>query len=277
MEPSPQQEVPPIRTNYHSHTARCQHAVGSDRDYVVSALEAGYGLMGFSDHCPWPFENGYVSGIRMLMSQLPSYLASARGLREAFGGQIEIPLGLEAEYYPEYMGWLTEMKEKEGLDYLLLGSHYDSPMEALYFGAISGRQDIARYVRHTVRGMRTGAYQALAHPELFMMNYPAFDDYCAKASREICAAARELDMPLEYNLSGFYPQSWRRGAGYPAPGFWEIAAREGCTAIIGLDAHDPRRYGDTGVYDRAVDYLSSLGIRRVDRLTTGTGGGKAAV
>ena len=233
--------------------------------------------MGFSDHTPWPFEHGYVSGIRMLLTQFPSYLASVRGLRAAFSGQIEILLGLEAEFYPEYLGWLAETKEKEGLDYLLLGSHYDSPMESLYFGAISGKEDITRYVRHTVKGMRSGVYDALAHPELFMMNYPAFDDACEKASRDICVAARELDLPLEYNLSGFYPQSWRNGAGYPAPGFWEIAAQEGCTAIIGLDAHDPRRYEDTGVYDRAVEYLAALGIKRIDRLKPKKTGGKAAV
>lgn len=265
------------RTNFHSHTARCQHAVGSDRDYVEAAVQAGYGALGFSDHSPWPFENGFVSGIRMPLSQLPDYLASARRLREAYRDQIDIFLGLEAEYYPDYMGWLKEVREREGLDYLLLGSHYDSPRESLYFGAALTGEDIARYVRHTVRGMQSGVFSALAHPELFMMNYPAFDSDCAQASREICAAAKELDLPLEYNLSGFYPQSWRRGVGYPVPGFWEIAAQEGCTAIIGLDAHDPRRYADTGVYDRAVEYLAALGIRRIDHLAPREAGHQAAV
>ena len=38
--------------NYHSHTSRCGHAVGTDEEYVKAAIAAGYQKMGFSDHAP---------------------------------------------------------------------------------------------------------------------------------------------------------------------------------------------------------------------------------
>ncbi len=41
-----------IKTNYHSHTTRCKHAVGSDEAYVLAAIEAGLDEIGFSDHAP---------------------------------------------------------------------------------------------------------------------------------------------------------------------------------------------------------------------------------
>ena len=54
-----------MKTNYHTHTFRCKHAVGDDEAYVLAAIGAGFDRIGFADHCPWPFASGYRSGIRM--------------------------------------------------------------------------------------------------------------------------------------------------------------------------------------------------------------------
>ena len=36
--------------NYHTHTKRCHHACGEDREYVEAAIESGLKILGFSDH-----------------------------------------------------------------------------------------------------------------------------------------------------------------------------------------------------------------------------------
>ena len=51
--------------NYHTHTPRCNHAVGTEREYVENALEAGLQILGFSDHSPYIFPGDYYSGFRM--------------------------------------------------------------------------------------------------------------------------------------------------------------------------------------------------------------------
>ena len=56
--------------NYHTHTPRCHHAEGSEREYVAAAIEAGFTTLGFSDHAPYLFPSGYVSSIRMLPEEL---------------------------------------------------------------------------------------------------------------------------------------------------------------------------------------------------------------
>ena len=53
---------------------------------------------------------------------------------------------------------------------------------------------------------------------------------------------------------------------YPCPEFWRIAANEGCTAIIGLDAHDNKDLETPMYYDRAVRELKELKIERIDEL-----------
>lgn len=38
--------------NYHTHTFRCRHALGEDREYIEHAIDGGLKVLGFSDHCP---------------------------------------------------------------------------------------------------------------------------------------------------------------------------------------------------------------------------------
>ena len=54
-----------LKANYHTHTARCKHAWGEDKEYVEQAIQAGMEVLGFSDHCPWIFPPDYVSHTRM--------------------------------------------------------------------------------------------------------------------------------------------------------------------------------------------------------------------
>ena len=67
-----------MKTNYHTHTSRCQHATGSDEEYVISAIKGGYQELGFSDHSPWKYKTDYVSDIRMIPEEFPEYVESIR-------------------------------------------------------------------------------------------------------------------------------------------------------------------------------------------------------
>ena len=55
-----------MRYNLHTHTYRCNHASGTDREYVEAAIKAGMKTLGFADHCPQFFPNDYYSTFRML-------------------------------------------------------------------------------------------------------------------------------------------------------------------------------------------------------------------
>ena len=57
-----------LENNYHTHTARCGHAIGTDEEYVLKAIEIGVKELGFSDHVP--FKNGSQPGIRMEYDKL---------------------------------------------------------------------------------------------------------------------------------------------------------------------------------------------------------------
>ena len=44
-----------MTANYHTHTWRCLHASGTERQYVERAIEGGLAVLGFSDHAPMPY------------------------------------------------------------------------------------------------------------------------------------------------------------------------------------------------------------------------------
>ncbi len=256
--------------NYHSHTWRCKHAGGTEEGYVRQALETGYSVLGFADHSPWPYKSDFEGRIRMRLDQFPDYLRTVRALGEKYAGQIYIPVGLECEAFPEYFGWLADTKA-ESLDYVILGNHFELNDETngFYFGRCTEAKHLRRYAECTIAGMRTGLYDYVAHPDLFCRGYAKFDAECAAASRELCEAAKDLDIPMEYNLLGLQVREMdvsRGGLGYPCEGFWETAAQVGCKAIIGLDAHQTEQLTRRDLFEEAQAYLTGLGLEVLDCL-----------
>lgn len=255
---------------YHIHTARCGHASGADEDYVLAAIEAGWKVLGFSDHVPWPYENGFRNPrVRMTVEEMPEYLASLRALREKYREQIRIYIGFECEYFPAYLAYLRDLLRHGEADYLILGNHYALTDDGgLYYGVARTAADLKSYTENALRGMETGLFRYLAHPDLALMSYPVFDDACREMCETLCRRAKELQLPLEYNLQGIRhtERGKTHGIGYPNRRFWEIASESGCDAIIGMDAHESNAVIDTAHYEDAVRTLSELGLHVLDAL-----------
>ena len=135
-----------LKANYHTHTYRCQHAYGSEREYIEAAIRMGIAELGFSDHVPCPFKDGYVSGIRMTMEQAPEYVYAIRELGKEYASDIKLYVGFEAEYIPEFF------KEQEKAlipDDLETGETIKTPRGTFYVTAMSREQmEAAGYGLH---------------------------------------------------------------------------------------------------------------------------------
>ena len=257
--------------NYHTHTMRCGHAIGSDEEYVRAAIEAGWKVLGFSDHAAWPYESGFTNpGVRMTVDMLEEYCAAIRALQEKYRDKIRIYLGLECEYFPAHMEWLRELKEKMGFDYFIFGNHFEKSDETgIYYGAASLRENALSYFEDAMQGLETGLFSCFAHPDLFLMNYPVFDETAKHISETICRRALELGIPLEYNLQGqrLEERGKAKGVGYPKRDFWEIAGKVGNEVIIGMDAHEPAALIDYDRYNKAVETLRDMGLKLIYELS----------
>ena len=110
--------------NYHTHTWRCRHAYGTEREYVENAIEAGLKILGFSDHTPQVYPDGYICPVKMLPQELEGYVDTVLDLKREYRADIEILLGLEAEYLDTLWEPLMRLLEPYPIEYLILGQHY---------------------------------------------------------------------------------------------------------------------------------------------------------
>lgn len=221
--------------NYHTHTPRCNHAWGSETEYVERALEAGLQILGFSDHSPYVFPGSYYSHFRMRPELLEDYVSTVLAVRRAYEGKIQIPLGLELEYYPDQLPKLLPLLKDQPLDYLILGQHcLGNEVDDHYSGRATADKDhLVRYCDQTCDAMQTGLFTYFCHPDL--LNYVGDDrKFYREQVRRICREAKQCGIPLEINLLGML-----EGKHYPNHRFWEVAAEEGCDVILGRDAHEP--------------------------------------
>ena len=244
--------------NYHTHTWRCRHANGSERQYVENAMKAGLEILGFADHAPYIFPDGYYSTFRMRLEQLTDYVDTVLSLREEYKNQIEIPLGLEIEYYPRHLPELLPILRNQPMDYLILGQHFvNNEYDAPYNGVASDDEALLRqYVRQTCDAMNTGLFTYFAHPDL--IHFLGSGKIYQQHMRTICREAKSCGIPLEFNLLGL-----AMGKNYPSPLFWELVAEEGCDVILGRDAHTPEALLDERTEKEALEILAELGITPV--------------
>lgn len=256
-----------MRYNYHTHTERCFHARGRDEAFVLAAIEAGYDEIGFADHSPWPYEGGFVSGIRMHAGELAAYCDSIKALREKYKDKISIRLGLECEYFPKYFPWLKEKIAHHGIDYIICGHHfsYDEP-NSVYNGSLHTPEGLEQYKKDILQALDEGIFSYIAHPDIFMRGYDGFDGKCEEVTRAIIERAVETNTPLEYNLLGLKHGINDGKAGYPHPSFWKIAGEYKPLTVIGVDAHTPEAYGEDELYRRAEEFLSSCGLTVTDKI-----------
>ena len=241
--------------NYHTHTWRCNHAEGKEREYVENAIQAGLQILGFSDHTPYIFPGDYHSWFRMRADQLEDYVQTVLALRAEYAGRIEIPLGLELEYYPGLLPQLLPILRDQPIDYLLLGQHFvGNEYDDQYTGHPTEEKALLeRYCDQAIEAMQSGLFTYFAHPDL--VNFSGDRKFYAQHMRRVCQEAKSCGIPLEINLLGICQKR-----NYPNPLFWELAAEENCAVVLGRDAHQPHALLDARSEEKALEIVRNDGL-----------------
>ena len=247
-----------MKYNLHTHTVRCNHATGEDREYVENAIKAGIKVLGFADHCPQFFPTrDYYSYFRMRPEQAQEYAESIRALKKEYKRDIKILLGFETEYYPETYDAFIQFVRPLHLDYLIMGQHFvgNEYDEGSYYAAQEGKKEqyLDQYVNQVKEGLQKGVFTYLAHPDILW--YCGDRSYYEKRITELCRFAKDRDIPLEFNMLGYL-----NGRCYPSPAFWKIAAKVGNKVAIGYDAHNPAMLLQSKAYENCLRILNALGM-----------------
>ena len=247
------------RVNLHCHTRRCRHATGSEREYIERAIEEGIEVLGFSDHCPYPFPDGYYSGFRMRPEEQADYVNTLLALKEEYAGRIQLLSGYEVEYYPAYFENLLKMLTRYPADYIILGQHLLENELSHIVSAVTTEDPelLKKYVSQVCEGMKTGMFTYLAHPDL--MNFIGDDAVYREEYLRLIHCAKSVGLPLEINLLGI-----REGRHYPSERFFALCGEAGAAVVIGSDAHNPEAVFDRESRERAMEMVRKYNLRLIE-------------
>lgn len=248
-----------IKTNWHTHTKRCGHAIGEDEEYVQAAIKAGFQTLGFSDHAAY---NTPCPSERMNIDQYEGYKQSILSLKEKYKDQIQIYIGMEVECYQSE--WETLSRYRHELDYCILGQHNLDIDENSSYDIQKGDQLMA-YVDRLEYACKHALCDYICHPDVCLWSYPQLDESVHTAAKRIADISIKYNMPLELNTgSGVHygKRHYQDGDryAYPTRIFFEEFAKRHCPVIIGLDVHDPNLFLTDTDLNRALSVVEGLDL-----------------
>ncbi len=240
--------------NYHTHTPRCHHATGDEREYIENAVAAGMKILGFSDHSPQFFDGGHVSGIRMTPKEAEGYVSKLRALADEYRDEITVKIGFEAEYFPAIFPRLQRFCRDYGVDYLIMGQHclIDEAADFWVGAPRADRKSLTFYTDQVIEGLSTGSFTYMAHPDMY--HYTGDEDWFRHETERLCRFAKKASIPLEVNMLGFGDHRH-----YPTERFFRAAGEIGCDLIVGCDAHRPEVLLDRTMQEETVTFAARFG------------------
>lgn len=248
--------------NYHTHTYRCRHAVDTEEEYILQSINGGIKILGFSEHAPFKFPDGFQSTYRLPMNEVKDYLDTLNALREKYKDKIKIHIGFEMEYYPPYFDKMFALAKSFGAEYLILGQHYlgneyPNGKPTLYDG--HDEKNLIEYVDTVVSAIKTNKFLYVAHPDI--LKFDGDDEIYYREMKRLCLVAKEHKIPLEINFLGIDTNRI-----YPSDKFWKIAGEVGVDAVFGCDAHCARNAFNQEVYNKAVAFAKKHNINVLEKL-----------
>lgn len=247
--------------NYHTHTARCRHAFGTEEEYILKAIDGGIKYMGFSEHFPFAFPDGYEGAFRLPVAETQEYISTLKQLREKYKNEIDIKIGFEMEYYPTYFETMLKNAKEYGAEYLILGHHFlhEEYPNGLHTNRLNDSiHDLKEFVSYVVKGMESGVFSYVAHPDVF--NFTGDIKIYQDEMRKICVASRKLNIPLEINFLGI-----RYSRNYPNESFWAIAGEEKSPVTFGYDSHESKDAYDGESYYKAMEIVNKYHLNYVGK------------
>lgn len=252
--------------DYHTHHARCGHAVGELESYVQQAIRLGYSHIGLSDHMPLVHVNPaeYYPEMAMPMEELPSYVEECLLLKEKYKDQIMVRVGLEGDYIEGWEEKIEEIIQSYPFDYVIGSVHFLKEWDVSDFRQVHHweNKDVLEvyktYYDAVKKAAQTGLYDFLGHIDVIKRfgNYPKPSEEAdlIQLENSVLETIAASGTAIELNASGLSKPCAEM---FPSRRILEQAFKLGIPITVGSDAHDPLKLGEN--VDQARELLREIG------------------
>lgn len=259
-------------TDYHTHSYRCGHAVGTMDQYIESAISKGIDEIGLTDHLHLYFDPPEKRDPRWAMAedQYAGHYQEMLELRERYRGQISVRVSVEADYVQGHEDELRAILDSYAFDYVLGGIHFmdgwliDDVEQAHRYLEERVAEIYRRYFANVQRAMRLGVFDVIAHFDLPKKFGHLPEEDISDLVAETLDLAKETDTVLEVSTAGLRKPT---GEIYPSRVILGMMKEREIPIVLSSDAHDP---ADVGYgYDASLRLVRETGY---DELATFDGG-----
>lgn len=249
-----------VKTNFHTHTLFCGHAVGLPIDYLNSIKDLGLKTLGFSEHSyiDIPRFHHIISS----REEMDSYYNEVQKLKEKTN--IELLTGLEIDYVPSFIDYYKELKEK--FDFLSLSVHFVYiNNDYSYATRFSKIDELILYKDYLISGINSKLFSFVNHPDLFLNNFAnenKDNEIIKSLEKDIIDEAVKADIPIEFNIAQFYRFNHLYDENSVRYGFWKMVGMSKVKVLINYDAHDPNEM-TLERYNKVMEYISKFNLNIV--------------
>ncbi len=249
--------------DYHLHTPFCNHAKGSMKDYIESAIKKGLAEICFLDHLILAED---LKAPSMTPDEVSLYFLSISELKNCYKDKIKIRSGLEVDFFEKKMDIIEEITGKFAFD-VIAGSVHFIEIDGKLINIASRRSldaqknihpDLIRnkYFEKLDLMIECDCFHTICHLDL--IDRFKHSDGNTSGYRDILKKIKKMDKVLEINTGGF---SHIKGAPYPSIEIIKMCYEEGIKITLGSDAHKPIDVGSS--FEEIVSILKSIGFKNI--------------
>lgn len=260
--------------DYHTHTARCGHAVGTPEQYVVAARAAGLLGIGIADHVPLLPEHD--PELSMEACELADYVGEVLALKTAYPGYVL--LGIEADFRSHTVDDLGPLLQSQPFDYVIGSVHhlgdwgFDDPRQMEGYAGRDIDDMWVQYFQLVGDAAESGLFTILGHLDLVKkFGHRPTRVLAAELERLVSRIAR-AGVVVEINTAGLHKPV--REA-YPTVDILRRLHESGVSVTFGSDAHRPEEVGRD--FTHAVGLAREAGYSEFAALAAGPPGERARV
>lgn len=269
--------------NHHTHSTFCDGS-NPPLDYIKTAIDQDFAVLGFSSHAPLPFENSFA----LRNEKVDEYCQTIRSLSYKYSSQLEIHLSMEIDFIPGLLEDFGYWKKRANLDYVIGGVHllvptgtnelwfidgprretYDEGLKNIFGGDV--RKAVRTYFNQINLMVESQAPDIVAHiDKIKMHNQERFFSVNEKWYLEMLFETLELVKQkgciVEVNTRGIY--KGRSNEFFPNLTALKRIRELGIPVTLSSDAHAPEDLSKEFPY--ALEVIKNAGIQELMIFRTG--------
>lgn len=248
--------------DYHLHTSLCNHAHGTMKEYVKTAIKNNLGEIGFADHAP--IKTGAGERFRMRPRDLQIYFETIQILQKQYK-TLKIKTGIELDFIVEKIDILKKFSQNTNFDYVIGSVHYmqlPNQKKQAYLSEIKAESVTTLYELYfnlIEKLARSGIFDIIAHFDLPIKFWGGFGNKEFKMAKRTLESIKKAGVCLEVNTSGFRTKGVL--APYPGKRLLNYACQLGIPVTLGSDSHHPNDVGSH--FKEALQILIETGFKSI--------------